>query len=115
MYELIGLISIVLGISFFVVYGQALHLTLSKGAPSFLTGAWLLWGLPLLGTIPMLFSDKWRAALAIELIFLAVATSCWLGSRIARWMRRDSFEGAILGGFTGLFVTGWPITHALIG
>ncbi len=115
MYEIISLLALALGIGFFVIYGKTLELTLSRGAPSILTGAWLLWGLPLMATFPMLLSDKWRGALAIQLIFLSVVLSCWLGAFIARRLRRNSFEGAILGGFTGLFVSGTAFTQALIG
>jgi len=107
MYEFSIIISIVVGLAFLTIYGNALEMTLSRGTPTFITGAWLLWGLPLMWLVfAALFTQRWRGAAAALAIALGTTIGCYLGSRIARWRRHDSFEGAILGGFTGLFVSG---------
>jgi hypothetical protein len=112
MYEITLIISAVLAISFFALYGGALQLTLSRGMPTFLTGAVLLWGVPgFLLIVALSVSAQWRGALAVLLITIAVTGSCALGSLVAKYRQRDRFEGALFGGMIGLFLLGMPISQ----
>lgn len=115
MYELGLLLTAAVVIGLLSGYFSALRMTMSHGAPTFLTGAILIWGVPgFFFLVTLCFSAQWRGAAAVLALGLGVTISCWIGSKIARWLRRDHFEGAIYGGLLGLLISAMPIRILLL-
>lgn len=113
MIEIAGWAAAALGVLvLYWLFFSGIEMSLSRGTPTLLTAAWLIWGWPLLTLVLIsIASANWRVGVITLGTGVSAVLGAAIGSGAAKLRRNDRFEAALIGAFLGMAAGGTTLVQ----